>query len=335
MSTLERILSRPFMMPETGDGAGEASATTTPAETSAPAEPEKPVEEEFEIEAPADATEESVEQTAKPEAPKPDEPVEEFIEFDDNGDKVKIPKRLRPYLMAQADYSRNIQRVSETLKALDAQRAEIAAVSQEKITKAGQLAGADEMIDRYQKLDWARLEAEDQALAQTRLRELHQWQITRDQLAREVASIDQKIADDRRQRELETQQDTARRIQEAYAVLDRDIPNWATVGPKVMDYATKVHGYHPQELASQTDPRLAKLLHKAMLADELAQKQQAAAQQRAAEKTKAQQATVAPLETVTPKSGGPTTRVSLEKASMDQYIAIRKRQEADRQKANR
>lgn len=275
--------------------------------------------------------EETPEGEARPQ-PKEAEPEEEE-EFEFNGSKHKIPKKymdaVRPGLMMQADYTRKTQELAETRQALIAEREQQAALSEERITKIGAYKQAEEMIQRYHKLDWDQLEAQDWQLAQKRQRELLQWQNRREHIAQEIRGLDQQVQQVRYQAAMEAQGQVLKRIQEAGDVYRRDIPTWKDDVQKVVQFGLQ-QGYTPAQMglvperpeeALLTDVRFGKLLHRAWQADELARKQQAAAQKRTQPASQAE-----PLQQVKPKGGGPSPRVSMEGASMDQYVAMRKAQ---------
>jgi hypothetical protein len=329
---LERILGRPLFAGEDGNGAAAPVPTPTPSEpaaadTEAEAEPE-----EYEVE--VDASDEGGEPTAKePAEVTPSEPVDDGLEeVEWQGKLYKIPREVKPGLLMQADYTQKTQQLAEERKALAAYAEQQANVSRDRIKKAGQLINAEEMIRRYQtEIDWGQLEAENPPLAQTRMRELQQWQFSREELSREVANLDAQAEGMRQQQALAMQHQVVQRVQEAAAVYHRDIPNWATIVPKIMEYGLQ-QGWSRAELgmvperaheAVLSDPRVGKLLHKAWQLDQMAQKQQTAAQQRIQPKAAA---TPAPLAQVTAKSGGPSAKVSLDKATPAQYFAIREKQ---------
>lgn len=335
---LERILRKPLFAAENGDGNGAAAPTPAaepPAssDTDAPESPPHP-EEEFDVDVSGEKA------AADPAAETAPEPVDDGLEeIDWQGKKIKIPREVRPGILMHADYTQKTQQLAEDRRALLAYAEQQATVSRDRIVKAGQLANAEDMIRRYHDIDWPSLEAENPQLAQTRMRELQQWQLNRDQISRDVGALDAQAEGMRQQRALEAQQHIVQRVQEAAAIYHRDIPNWATVVPKVMEYGLQ-QGLTRAELgmiperaheAILSDPRIGKLLHKAWQADEIARKQQTAAQQRAQPKTATDPA---PLVQVTAKSGGPAAKVSLEKATPEQYIAIRKRQQEAKQKAH-
>lgn len=331
----ERILRRPVFAPD-GDGAAPAADT-------AAAEPASEADGPTDDDAPqADAPD------ADGEEPEGDEvdgaerqatlPVDDGTEeIDYQGKKLKIPREIKPALMMQADYTQKTQALAEQRKALEAEATQQATVAKERITKAGQLAGAEEMVRRYQtEINWPALEQENPGLAQTRQRELLQWQYNRDTLSREVADLDAQAEAGRRQRAMEVHGQTIERIQQAAAVYHRDIPNWGQISREVMEYGVQ-QGFTPGQLGLLPDrpqdvildnTAIGKALHKAYLYDKLAQKQKTAAQQRTTKP--AATAETAPLVTVAARNGGPGAKVSLEKASMDQYVATRKKQLAQK-----
>lgn len=307
---LERILGRPLYAadPETGT----AAPTPTPEPQ---ADPDAGVRDFGDFGPPEpEESEEGAEEAQEEEAPveAAPEPVDDGTEdLELNGKKFKIPREIRPLLMTQADYTQKTQELAQQRAALADHFEQQSVLANEKVAKAGQFAHANEMLAKYQQLDWNALRTQDPELAQTRLIEWKQWESHREKISQEFAGLQAQEAQARQTQVLEAQNQLQMRLQENQAILHRDIPNWKEVGPKVGEYATSKHGFTPQELGSVPDARFVKVLHEAYLYGQLMEKQKAAAQQRTQPKAAAAEP-IAPLATVTPKSGGPTARKSLE-----------------------
>lgn len=341
---IERLLGRPFLAPD-GDGgepAADAPATEPASVADGPTDDDAPEADGGE-DPDADGGEgDEIDGVERKGAPLT---AEELAEVDFGTNKFKVSKELKGVIDSfKADVTRKTQSLSEQRRALEAEAIQQATVAQERISKAGQLANADDMLRRYQtEINWTALEQSDrenpgQNLAQTRMREMTQWQLARDNLSREVASLDAQAEQGRRSRALEQHGQTIERIQQAAAVYHRDIPNWGQISREVMDYGVQ-QGFTPGQLGLLPDrpqdvildnTAIGKALYKSYLYDKLAQKQKTAAQQRTTQPNKTT-AEVAPLQTVAGRNGGPAARVSLDKANMDQYVATRKKQMEQKQ----
>lgn len=331
---LERILGRPLMYPgEGGDGGNSAE----PQGSDAAAGDAGPTDDDAPDASEGDAPEgdnagdgEEGDEVDGPErkAAAAQAAAEAFEEIEIDGKKLKYSPELRDYLLRQADYQRNIQQVAEERKAIRAEHERVAAASEEKLAKQGQLAHARHMLSEFAKINLEQQYLEDPQTAQVNAFRRDQWRDQEAILSRDIVALDAKADEDRRSRELETSRETERRVQEAQAVLHRDIPNWGQVAPKVAEYAMREHGFTIQQLNAIDDPRFGKLMHQAWQGHELAKKQKTAAVARTQPKLVTE---VAPLVTVGAKSGGPTGRVSLDKAPMDQYVALRQKQNAAKQ----
>src|SRR5688572_14468037 len=89
----------------------ETIASEEPAETPAGPEVETtPAQEPVNLEAPVEG--------AEPEAPA--EPVDELDEIEFDGERYKIPKKLKNGFLMQSDYTRKTQEVAEERKAIAA-----------------------------------------------------------------------------------------------------------------------------------------------------------------------------------------------------------------------
>ncbi len=239
---------------------------------------------------------------------------DEFEEIEHAGKKHKLPKELKPLLLMQQDYTKKTQEVAEARKALEAERLQQADEGKEVAEAKSDLRNADRMIQQYKALDWATLRQNDPDLAQVRFMELQEWKDHRDELNDTVANASEKHA-------LETQQVTAKRTQEAVTELKRDIPNWDTVAPKVAEFAVKVAGFTPHELSEMADARLGKLLHRAMLGDQLLAKQKAAAKA----STSAEAEPIKPSTSIV-KGRAPAAPGLSDRLSADEWVKLREQE---------
>lgn len=189
-------------------------------------------------------------------------------EVEHEGQKYRIPSALKSALMMQADYTRKTQELSEQRRMLDSERVQSRQADEQRVQAMAQVVAVDQQLQQFSQVDWQRLSNDDPVQAQQLFMKFQQLKDQRQQIAGQVQQMEQ-------QRALETQQETAKRLEEGNAVLKRDIPNWGPdVARQVTEYAAKEYGFHPQELQQVTDPRVVKLLHAAMVGSQLVKKQQ-------------------------------------------------------------
>lgn len=231
--------------------------------TNPEAEGEEPEEQEVteaEGEPEEDAEEEGDEQEAEP----------ELEEAEYEGKTYRLPKELKEALLRQADYTRKTQEVAETRKALDARKAEIdqhAETQRQFIKEYAQIEAINDRLAQYEKIDWSALNAQDPVRAQGLFIEYSQLKDRRtaveNALREKATGLEQQRAAER-----------AKQVEEANAVLRRDIPNW---GPelvsKLWEFGEKQVGLKPEELSRVVDPRHVKLLNLAYIGHQLAEKQ--------------------------------------------------------------
>ena len=202
------------------------------------------------------------------------EVVDDSEEVDYDGEKYKVPKKLKDAFLRQQDYTVKTQALAEQHRAFEAQQQAFTAERQfqsQYLDAVSEVRAIDRQLSQFQKLDWNALTDADpvQALKLDRqMRELQQ------QRTQQVQSIEQAQA----RNQFETSQATARQLEEAKAQLAREIKGFGT--PEVTEALSDVGremGYKPEELAQVRDPRAIKLLHEAYLYRQLVAKQKPAA----------------------------------------------------------
>lgn len=213
-------------------------------------------------------------------------------EIDYDGAKYKVPKTLKEAFMRQQDYTQKTQTVAEQRKAVEAQAAEIqqrAQMQQQHIAEYAEAISLDNQIKQYAGIDWNALTDFDPVQAMKLDRQLRELQQRRDQV---VTSVTQK----QQQQALQMQQETAKRLQEGRAVLEREIKGWSPeLGKQLSAYGQEI-GFSAEELANVTNPNAIKLLHKAWQFDQMmkksaAQKEKPAPQERPITRITASQGT--------------------------------------------
>jgi hypothetical protein len=205
-----------------------------------------------------------------------DEEEEDEIEVD--GRKFAMPKgaaeKLKAERLMHADYTRKTQEVAQERRSLaEAQEQHQRQVTEyQNYTKElAQVVAIDNQLDEYRKLDWQKLADEDPVMAQKL--DL-QRRALEDNRAKAVEAVTQK----QHERALAEQQDTAKRIQEAEAFVQREIKDWSPErATKVMEYVGKSGVNLDQEMARTLirQPALLAIFNKAEKYDQLAKKQSA------------------------------------------------------------
>lgn len=196
----------------------------------------------------------------------PVEVVDDSEEIDYEGEKYKVPAKLKEAFLRQADYTVKTQGLAQQRQEFEAAQQQFAARQQfqeQYLDAVSEVKSIDRQLAQYQKLDWNALADADpvQALKLDRqMRELQQ------QRAAQVDGIQHA----QKQHQDQTSQATARAMDAARAQLAREVTGYGT--PEVqkgMLEAAKALGYKPEELENVNDPRPVKLLHKAYLYDKL------------------------------------------------------------------
>lgn len=217
--------------------------------------------------------EQQAEPEAKAEGESKDQPQEEKAESEDKndqklpdlteeieyeGEKFKIPAKLKDGFLRQQDYTRKTQEVAEKAKATEALMQQIQ--KQGELQKAqvkilGKIEALDEQIAQYEKVDWNALVAQDSILAQ---RHHIQFQSLKDQKAKAQGEL--KAAED--QFTAEANKVKMARLEEGYKVLQRDIKGWGPeLAQKLIQFAVHNLGWSAEAASSVTDPGVVKAVH--------------------------------------------------------------------------
>lgn len=188
-------------------------------------------------------------------------------DYEVGDDKYRIPKTLKAHLdelkagnLRNEDYTQKTQSVAEQRRAFEAERQAFAQQQQlasQHIEKVAEIKAIDRQLEQYQKLDWNALVDADPVNAMKLDRQMRELQQQRNA---SVQAIEQATA----RTSYESQQETARRIQEAKATLSKEIKGYGS--PEVMKElgaTAKAFGYRDEELANVNDPRAVKLLYEA------------------------------------------------------------------------
>lgn len=201
----------------------------------------------------------------------PEEVASDDEEIDYDGEKFKVPAKLKEAFLRQQDYTKKTQEVAEQRKAVEAHYQEVqrqAQVQQQNFADYAKAYNLDNQLKQYAQLDWNALMDADPVQAMKLDREMRNIEAERNNT---LASITQK----QQQQALQTQQETAKRMQEGRAVLEREIKGWQPgneVDLALASYA-KSYGVENPAPAIADNPKIALILHKAWQFDQLMEKQ--------------------------------------------------------------
>jgi hypothetical protein len=235
--------------------ASQDSVTDAPEEvvsTDTSTSPDDPVEADSETEAQLDSA-----------------PEEDDEEIDYDGEKYKVPKKLREAFLRQQDYTQKTQAVAEQRREVEARQqylAQQAQIQQQHIAEFAEVHNLNSQLQQYAQIDWNALIDSDPVQAMKLDRQMKELQQRRDYIAQSVHTKQQ-------QAQLEMQRENAKRIQEGQAVLSREVNGWSPEVAKSLREFGKEVGFSEEELAHVNDPRAVKLLHRAWQLDQLMKKQ--------------------------------------------------------------
>ena len=204
---------------------------------------------------------------ADSESPDTETPAEDddSEEVDYEGEKYKLPKKLKDALLRQQDYTQKTQAVAEQRKAIEAQALQVqqhAEMSQRYVAEYAEALSLDKELARYANIDWNQLTDADPVQAMKLDRQMRELQQRRNEV---ISSVTQK----QQQHQFEQQRIAAKRLEEGRAVLEREIKGWTPETAKALSSFGKEQGFTDEELAQVNDPRTVKLLHKAWQYDQL------------------------------------------------------------------
>lgn len=278
---------------------------------------------ELEAEAPIEPvaeepTDDNIEPGSEPSEPTEIEPTPEpeddLEEFDWNGQKIKGPKGLKDGVLMQADYTRKTQEVAAKARELEERAAHLDQQSKagdEEMNARAALISIDSDLKSYENVDWDKWLGEDLVAAQQGYVKYQQLKDARGQVAgylgeRQKARTDQ------------TQQDTAKRLQETRQFAETKIKGWSPeVDAKITEFALgklKDHGVTWDTLKGVYNPGIYEILHLAYLGHQAVNTKPNAP---------APKPLVEPLKVVAAKANPPAKK-NLVDMDMDEYVAARK-----------
>lgn len=197
-----------------------------------------------------------------------DEVVDDTEEIDYEGEKYKVPKALKEAFLRQQDYTKKTQEVAEARKAFEQQQQQASQQIQQQrqhIQDYAQIHALDMQLQQFQNVNWQELIDKDPVEAMKLDRQYRSLQEMRGGIASRIQQVEA-------QESFEKQRAYAKLIEQGQEALKREIPNWSDDTRKaISDYAVST-GFKPEEVAQVVDPRAVKLLHKAMLYDQMMKK---------------------------------------------------------------
>ena len=207
-----------------------------------------------------------------------DDSGDDTAEVEHEGQTYRVPKALKGAFLMHADYTRKTQDVAEQRRAVaerDQSLQHRAQAHYEHLAEIGRVLAHNEALAPYEQIDWQGLRISNPQQAQALWSEYVHVRTERDtalaQLQAKVANWQQANAEA-----------TARRVAESRVVLSRDIKEWSPeLYGKLKEFGMREFGFMPHEVESVIDPRLVKVLHRAMIGDQMMRTAAAAA--RAAE----------------------------------------------------
>lgn len=197
--------------------------------------------------------------------------ADQTVEVEYEGAKYRLPPEIKDALLRRADYTRKTQEVASERAAAQQERQVAQRLVQEAQQFVGQYAAInqiDQQLQQFQKVDWQQL-ARDDPFQHLQSR----------QAVSELMAARQALLGQLEQQRQHTQSQQLQALRAAYEVVSKDIPNW---GPDVqagLRATANAVGYTADEVATISDPRAIKLLHKAYLYDQLQQRKSQTAKQ--------------------------------------------------------
>jgi hypothetical protein len=207
-----------------------------------------------------------------------EESGDDTAEIEHEGQMYRVPKALKGAFLMHADYTRKTQDVAEQRRALaerDQSLQRRAQVHYEHLADVGRVLAHNEALAPFEQIDWQALRISNPQQAHALWSQYVHMRMGRDAA---LTQLQTKLA----HRQQADAADTASRVAESRAVLSRDIKDWSPeLYDKLKEFGIREFGFTPHEVASAIDPRLIKMLHRAMIGDQIMKKATATA--RAAE----------------------------------------------------
>lgn len=187
--------------------------------------------------------------------------AEDEDEIDHNGRKYRLPKSLINERMMHQDYTRKTTELAEARRNFEQERIRAVQVEESLREDYGRVHALKAQYEAYNGIDWQALNAADPVEAQAL------W-IQREQIKETLGEVEGSLQQRVQERLQSQQQDVAKAMQETGQVLARDIKGFnPQIANEIAQYGITQFGVSPQEVSQMADPRLWKVLHRAMSAE--------------------------------------------------------------------
>lgn len=194
----------------------------------------------------------------------------EDFEYDADGEKYRIPVKLKDHLLRQQDYTKKTMTLADERRALDAERegfTKQTAFQKEHFAAATKVAALDSQLERYSTVDWTALYQSNPDLYQQHRVNYDNLKDQREAAARDFSTKEKEYRDGQ-------ERENASRVQKAVAELARHLPEWTPgndLDRKLTAYGTE-RGYSQSEMSALAlqHPKVVADLNRLRLYDEAA-----------------------------------------------------------------
>lgn len=197
------------------------------------------------------------------------EAIDDDEEIDHDGEKFKVPKKLKDAFLRHQDYTQKTQAVAEQRREVETRQQALvqqAQAQQANLAAYAEVFNIDNQLQQFAQVNWNALIDADPVQAMKLDRQMNELKQRREGV---VSAITQKQQQD----SINVQRENAKRMEAGLSVLSREIKNWSPDTAKALKSYGQEFGYAPEELNNINDPRAVKLLHKAWQFDQLMKKQ--------------------------------------------------------------
>lgn len=194
----------------------------------------------------ADVEDDDIDGEAELENESTDDPDDEEIEYE--GEKFKVPAKLKDAFLRQADYTRKTQEAAEIKRQAETQVEAVKqreAFIQQNVAEVARIHAIDAELMQFQNVNWDQLWDSDPVQAGKLNQRAQMLQAQR-------AQTEQVLTQRQAQFQQWQQQQAAMRMQEGQRVLQREIPNWGSeVQDQLREYALQT-GWTASEVQNIT-----------------------------------------------------------------------------------
>ncbi len=220
------------------------------------------------------------EASASDEHPPADEPQAEeqpqddsagYEEIDLDGEKYRVPPKLKDAVLRQADYTRKTQEVAEARRQVESQMHMLQLNQQFQQSAAqdyAQITAVESQIAQFKGVDWTQLDT------QTYLQAKHKL----DELKEQAANLKQGLAGKAQQFMRQQEQIQQQRLASGLEYLRKTLPKFDADTVASIRQAAEGEGFSRAEIDSMADPRVVRLLWKAQQYDAIQSGKTAAVQ---------------------------------------------------------